>query len=167
MATEPNNPPIGWMTTYHSQAVAIAWLLLLCYITPVVIGAMALIGSDWMQQNNVMVEWFAAFLRDADNTMNEFHKVLLPVMTSITVVTFTHKPTRQLLALGAFVLVLFLLTLFVSVAFDIQSVSEGIAGLEGDLDAGSAKQFLGRMRENLMSFLMLLLGVGVVNKAKP
>lgn len=158
------SPPGGWLATHHNQAVVIAWVLLCCYITPVLTGAWALIGSDWMKQDNIMVEWFAAFLRDADNTLNEFHKVLLPVMTSITVVTFTRRSARQLLALGVFVLLLFLLTLFVSVSFDIKLVADGIAGLQGDLDAASAKQFLGRMRENLISFLMLLLGVGVVNQ---
>jgi hypothetical protein len=159
----PEASPSGWMQSQHRQAVALAWILLACYIAPVALGAVALYSSDWMQQESSALKWFAAFLRDSDNTLNEFHKVLLPVVAAVSIVAFTGKPSREMLWLAAFVLVSFTTTVAVSVSFDIKDVAEGMTGLAADLAPEQAKQFLARIRETLMSFLMMLLGVGVVN----
>jgi hypothetical protein len=151
------------MQTHHGEAVVLALALTALYVAPVFLGLYALISSDGMQEDSSAVRWFAAFLMSSESTLNEFHKVLMPIMTTISIAAFTGKPTRRMFLLAGFVMVAFMVTLFTSVWFDVSTVRDGLQGLDGGLTAEPAKVFLGRIRETLITYFMMLVGISVVN----
>ncbi len=157
---------LGWVERYQGLAVGIAFVLLLFYVLPVLLIGLVAIQTRGFQADHMLFEWFATFVRTADSTLNEFHKILLPIVTAISVIAFRARPSRWMLLLGLFMLVAFVATVFVDVLFQMPRTEAAMKGLSASVDQALAKTFFARIEETLMMYLMTLLGIGVANAAK-
>lgn len=150
----------------QARATFVALLLMVPYCAPIYLGFFALFASDGMQESSTWVAWFAAYLKSSDSTLSEFHKVLLPAISALSIAAYVKRPTRGMLVLQFFVFVSFVFALATTIWFDVKSVQDGLEGLGGGLTAADAKQFLGRIRETLLMYFMMLVGLQAANRAK-
>ncbi|MBW8370674.1 MAG: hypothetical protein K0M66_06855 [Thiobacillus sp.] len=159
-------PGLAWIEQNQGVAVAFAFVLTTLYVTPILIIAAAAWTTDFFQQDSLLFAWFAAFMKSSESTLNEFHKVLFPVMSALSIIAFRGRPTKAMLWLAFFILFLFAVTVAVAVIFDMSSTVTALSGLEEPLDTNLAKAFFTRVQETLLMYLMMLIGISVVNGAK-
>ncbi|MDP2606156.1 MAG: hypothetical protein Q8S00_26740 [Deltaproteobacteria bacterium] len=167
--TEGSSDSVGrhsprWVKDNQTLGAAIGFFIISLYLAPVFIIAGVAWYTQGFQEENFWFVWFAAFIKSADSTLNLFHKLLLPIMSGLSVLAFRSSPTKGMLLLGAFILFGLTTTIFVSVVFEMDTTKIAITGLKESLDLNLAKAFFTRIQESLMMYLMLLLGIGVVNK---
>jgi len=135
-------------------------VLIAVYVSPLYMIGVAAIATGGFQDPNFLIQWFGAFMGSADSTLNQYHKVLFPIMTAISVIAFKSRPDWRFLLLGFFVLVSFGVAVAVSVAFDMKSIQDA---LSESVNVQLSKPFFGRIQESLLMYLMMLLGIGVSN----
>lgn len=159
--------PPSWVEANQGLAVSIGFVLIACYVAPVyLVGGAFLESSGFQDAHNLALSWFAAFLASADSTLNQFHKVLLPLITAVSAAAFRTRPTRGMLILGAFILVSFTVTVSVGVIFDMQDIVVRLKGTDSPPDLKLAKALFARIQESLMMYFMMLLGIGVANSSR-
>lgn len=156
----------GWLDNNQSLTIGVAFVLIAFYVIPVFLIAFGAWHTKGFQHDSFLFTWFAAFMKSADSTLNQFHKVLLPFMAAISVIAFRGPPTKAMLLLCAFILFSFVTTVFVDVVFEMNSTVAAIKGLDSPIDARLVKMFFVRIEESLMMYLMMLLGINMVNAKK-
>jgi hypothetical protein len=152
-----------WMEGNEIAGVVLAFVLLVFYITPVFLFFIAAWKTDVFQEESVLLSWFSAFIKSSDSTLSSFHKVLLPIISGLSVVTFRKKSTKPMFTLGLFVLFSFVFTVFVAVILDMPTTQAALIGHK-DFDFRLAKAFFTRIEETLMMYFMILIGLNVANK---
>lgn len=159
-------PSLGWVNNNQSLAIGLGFILITLYVAPIFLIAMAAWDTHGFQEDSFLFNWFAAFMKSADTTLNQFHKILLPIMTAISVIAFRGRPTKAMLFLFSFILFSFVMTVFVEVVFDMESTLTAIKGLSSPIDIRLVKSFFARIEESLMMYLMMLIGINIVNAKK-
>lgn len=160
------NTGLVWVEQHQSLAIGMAFALVLFYVAPVFIIALVAWQTGGFQEDSFWFSWFAAFMKSADSTLNQFHKILLPFMTTISVIAFRGRPTRGMLLLGGFILLAFVVAVFVDVVFSMKGTLTALKGLEDPIDIQLVKVFFTRIQESLMMYLMMLVGINIVNANK-
>jgi hypothetical protein len=160
-APAPASGPLAWVGSHESLAVGMAFLFTLLYVFPVLLISYIGWRTNWFMEPHGAIAWFSAFMRSSDSTLNEFHKILFPLISAISVIVFRNKPSKIMIALGAFILVMFVWTLLVGVAFDMRSTAVLLDGFEDKIDAKAVKSFFTRIQETLMTYFSMLVGLGV------
>lgn len=161
-----SSPSLAWADNNQSLAIGLGFVLIALYVAPIFLIALAAWRTDGFQEDNFLFSWFAAFMKSSDSTLNQFHKILLPIMTAISVIAFRGRPTKAMLLLFSFILLSFVTTVFVDVVFDMDSTLAAIRGLSSPIDTRLVKSFFIRIEESLMMYLMMLIGINVVNAKK-
>lgn len=154
---------LGWIESNQGVAVVVALVLISLYVFPIYMIGVAALYTQGFQEPNFLLNWFGAFMQSANSTLNEYHKVLFPIMSALSVVTFKSKPDWRFLFLSFFVLFSFATTIVVSVAFDMESIRTALSAESKVVDLQLSKLFFGRIQETLLMYLMMLLGIGVSN----
>lgn len=163
-AASPSPPaaaPLSWVSSHESLAVGMAFMFTLLYVFPVLLISYIGWRTNWFMEPHGAIAWFAAFMRSSDSALNEFHKILFPLISAISVIVFRNKPSKIMVALGAFILLMFVWTLLVGVAFDMRSTEVLLNGFEDKIDAKAVKSFFTRIQETLMTYFSMLVGLGV------
>ncbi|OGP68902.1 MAG: hypothetical protein A2031_05930 [Deltaproteobacteria bacterium RBG_19FT_COMBO_43_11] len=156
----------SWIEENQTLALIFAFVLLALYVAPVyIIGFVAWITSGF-QEENFWFGWFAAFIKSGESTLNLFHKILLPILSGLSVVVFRGPKGRKILSLAVFLLFSLVVTIFVAVLFDMDKTQTALRGLNPPLDLSLVKAFLSRIQESLMMYLMLLIGIEIVERSK-
>lgn len=163
-ANSRSSQPLGWVEENQSIAIALAFVLILLYVLPVILVGIAAISTDGFQQPSSIFSWFVAFMASSESTLNEFHKVLLPIISALSVIVFRGAPDWRFLGLCIFILMAFVYTIFIGVFFDIQRVKDAIDTQVVDLKL--VKAFFTRLQETLLMYLMMLLGITVSNAGR-
>lgn len=156
----------SWIEENQTFAVVFAFVLLALYVAPVYIIGFVAWFTGGFQEGNFWFVWFAAFIKSGESTLNLFHKILLPILTGLSVVIFHGTKGRKVLTLVIFLLVSLAVTIFVAVLFDMDPIQTALKGLKPPLDLSLAKAFLSRIQESLMMYLMVLIGIKIVEKGK-
>jgi hypothetical protein len=164
--SDPTSPSLGWVDNNQSLAIGLGFVLIALYVAPIFLIGLAAWNTHGFQEDSFLFSWFAAFMKSADSTLNQFHKILLPIMTAISVIAFRGRPTKAMLLLFSFILFSFVTTVFVDVVFDMNSTLAAIKGLDSPIDARLVKSFFVRVEESLMMYLMMLIGINIVNAKK-
>lgn len=164
-STSGNGNP-GWIESNQGIAIAVAFVLTSIYVSPIFVIGVAAWYTDGFQEPSFLLQWFSAFMHSANATLNEYHKVLFPIMSALSVVVFKGRPDWRFLLLAFFVFFSFGTTIVVSVVFDIQSIQDALSGYSQKMDIALTKSFFSRIQETLLMYLMMLLGIGVSNTAK-
>lgn len=159
-------PSLGWVENNQPLAIGIGIVLIAFYVAPIFLIALAAWNTHGFQEDSFLFSWFAAFMKSADSTLNQFHKILLPIMAAISVIAFRGRPTKLMFFLFSFILFSFVTTVFVGVVFDMDSTLTAIKGLDSPIDIRLMKAFFSRIEESLMMYLMLLVGINIVNSKK-
>ena len=157
----PAAAPLSWVGSHESLAVGMAFMFTLLYVFPVLLISYIGWRTNWFMEPHGAIAWFSAFMRTSDSTLNEFHKILFPLISAISVIVFRNKPIRIMVALGAFIIHMFVLTLLVGVAFDKRSTEVLLNGYDDKIDAKAVKSFFTRIQETLMTYFSMLVGLGV------
>jgi len=157
----PAAAPLSWVSSHESLAVGMAFMFTLLYVFPVLLISYIGWRTNWFMEPHGAIAWFSAFMRSSDSTLNEFHKILFPLISAISVIVFRNKPSMIMVALGAFILLMFVLTLLVGVAFDMRSTGVLLNGYEDKIDAKAVKSFFTRIQETLMTYFSMIVGLGV------
>lgn len=156
----------SWIEENQTLALIFGFVLLALYVAPVyIIGFVAWITSGF-QEESFWFAWFAAFIKSGESTLNLFHKILLPILSGLSVVVFRGTKGRKILTLAIFLLFSLAVTIFVAVLFDMDKIQTALRGLKPSLDLSLAKAFLSRIQESLMMYLMLLIGIEIVERGK-
>lgn len=164
--TAGKNAGLVWVEQHQSLAIGVAFVLVLFYVAPVFLIAFVAWQTGGFQEDSFWFNWFAAFMKSADSTLNQFHKILLPFMTTISVIAFRDRPTRGMLLLGGFILFSFVVAVFVDVVFSMKGTLMALKGLDDSIDIQLVKVFFTRIQESLMMYLMMLVGINIVNANK-
>lgn len=155
-----------WIKERQSLALFFAFVLLSLYVAPVYIIGLVAWQTSGFQEGNFWFAWFAAFIKSGESTLNLFHKILLPILSGLSVVVFHGNTGRKVLALAIFLLFSLAVTIFVAVIFDMDSTQTALQGVKPQIDLSLTKAFLARIQESLMMYLMLLIGIEIVKKSK-
>lgn len=165
-AAAPATSAPAWIEENQSLAVKVAAALIFLYVSPVFLIGLAALQSDGFQESSFAYSWFAAFMKTSDTTLNQFHKVLFPILSTISVLAFRAKPTMSFLAVGVFVLFSFVVSVCVGVLFDMSSIQLALGGLPDALNLELTRAFFTRVQETLLMYLGTMLGLGITNAAK-
>ncbi len=160
------SPNLGWVNNNQSLAIGLGFVLIALYVAPIFLIALAAWDTHGFQGDSFLFSWFVAFIKSADATLNQFHKILLPIMTTISVIAFRERPTKAMFFLFSFILFSFVTTIFVDVVFDMNSTLVAIKGLDNSINTQLMKSFFVRIEESLMMYLMMLIGINIVNSKK-
>lgn len=155
----------SWVSSHQTIAIILAFLLLSAYVAPVFVISVVAWSTDLFQQDSPWFAWFAAFMNSSESTLNLFHKVLLPILTAISAVAFRGKPSKGVVGLAIFLIIVFVITLNVGVIFDMPRTIDAMKGLADPVDMRLVKAFFTRVEESLMMYFMLLLGLGIADLA--
>lgn len=150
----------------QAQATVFAFVLIVLYSLPLYLGIFSLFASDGMQESSRTAAWFGAYLKSSDSTLSEFHKILMPAISAISVAAYSKRQTTGMLLLAGYVLLAFFIAVWTTVWFDVSSVKIGLEGLGDGPTTEDAKIFLGRIRETLLMYLMMLVGLKVADAPK-
>lgn len=157
---------LTWVEQYQGIAIGLAFVLMFLYTAPIYMISLAAWKTDIFQEPTFLLSWFAAFMKSSDTTLNGFHKVLLPVISGLSVIVFRAKPTKAMLALGLFILFSFVLTIAIAVVFDMESTQTALSGLGIPIKLELVKAFFTRIQETLLMYFMILIGISVTNAGK-
>lgn len=170
LAPETSNEPLIDKTklgvTNESLAIALGFILMAFYVAPIFLITISAWNTNGFQDESLTFSWFAAFMKSSDSTLNQFHKILLPVMTAISVIAFRERPSKTMLSLFGFVMLAFIMTVSVRVFFDMPNTLIALKNQVDPIDISLVKAFFSRIEESLMMYLMMLLGINVVNAKK-
>ncbi len=166
-AAPPKSKSVEWVSSHQSAAIAVTFVLILLYVTPILVIAAAAIRTEGFQEPSSMLSWFVAFMKTSDSTLNGVHKVLFPFIATLSIVAFKDKINRSVIALGLFVMTMFMLSVFVGVLFDMPSIRSVLDGQEDKVDITVAKAFFSKTQETLLMYLMMLLGVSAISDTPP
>lgn len=162
-----SQPYVGWIPNNQTLGILVAFVLLGFYMLPVFLLGMGMYKTTTdglvFSDPSFFTDWFVAYARSADSTLNEFHKLLFPVISAISIVSIRTRPSLGLLLLALSVLLSFVLSLFLSVVFDMPRTIEALRLLHPDVDEPKIATFFERVMEMQLMYLMMLLGIGVVN----
>lgn len=156
---------VDWVSSHQGAAVLVAFMLILLYVLPILIVALAAYQTDGFQEPSPMLKWFVAFMKSSDSTLNGIHKVLFPFIATLSIVAFKDKVSRSVIALGIFVMTMFMLSVFVGVLFDIPEMKSVLAAQGANV--AETKAFFSKTQDTLLMYLMLLLGVSAISETKP
>jgi ABC-type uncharacterized transport system permease subunit len=136
-----------WVEKSENLAIIFAYVLLALYVTPIyIIGFVALFTSGFQVQT-FFFEWFVAFIRSSDSTLNLFHKVLLPILTGLSVVVFRKSEAKKIIGLAVFLLISLAVAIFMGVLLDMQRIQDALMGLKPSLEPALTKAFFSRIQE--------------------
>jgi hypothetical protein len=155
-------------------------MLIFLYVLPLLVVAIAAYRTNGFQDPSVMLSWFFTFMKSSDSTLNGIHKVLFPFIATLSIVAFKDKVNHSVIALGIFVMAMFVLSVFVGVLFDMPDIKSLLDAQEAKLDttmtkdkepkidtSALTKAFFSKIQDTLLMYLMLLLGVSAISEKKP
>ncbi len=143
--------------------VVLGFVISFLYVAPIFLISFTILMTDGLKENSTLFVWFATFMNSADSTLNQFHKILFPILAGLSAVALRDKPSGGVIALGCFLLVALVITIAVSVYFDIPTVAKSVEGLEGELNPALAKAFFAKVQETLLTYFALLFGLSVAS----
>lgn len=151
--------PTG-IDTNRTFYLVFAIVLLSLYISPLGIALYASIATDGFNSDHVSLKYLGAFLSQPDSTLNNFHKVLFPVILGISAFAFKDNAGgRGVILLLVVLLVALATSIFAGVAFDIPSVVTAMEALTDSPDGKLVKSYFSRTQEVLLMYLMTLIGL--------
>jgi hypothetical protein len=154
---------VGWVRDHQTAAIVVAFALILLYVAPVLVITKAAIESQVFQEPNAWFGWFAAFVRSSDSTLGSVHKVLFPFVATLSIVAFKDRINYGVIGLGIFVLLMFMLSVWVGVLFEMTATAVALSGLPDKIEPQVARAFFGKVQDTLLMYMMLLLGVSVIS----
>ena len=163
-AVNTNMP--SWMTQNQNFTSALAFVILFLYASPIFLVAWSYWRSDQFSEGIFWFQWFLAFIKTGDSTLNLFHKILLPVLSALSIIALRGLKPVKVILLVAFILFSLCITIFVSVLFDMKGIQDALKGSYSNVDLPLAKAFFSRIQESLMMYLMILLGIKVSEKER-
>lgn len=152
-------------TNRQNMSITLTFILVLLYMIPLFIIIIGYFSSDGFQEGNKYISWFSAFLESADSTLNSFHKILLPLVASLSIIAFRKGTTITINVLIIFILLSFALSTYASVFLDMD-IAENLKALKNPVDLQLAKAFFIRIQETLLMYLMILIGIEITNNSE-
>lgn len=150
--------------THHKTTLWIVPIVLIAYALPIYGISLAAMLTKGFSEPNFILSWFSAFVGSADESLNQFHKVLLPLISGLSVIAFRDQEMSKWTYTVVSVL---LLTILIAIGMDVvfrmentQANLEGLrTGSDPVIDFALTKAFFTRMQETLFTYLMILLGL--------
>ena len=155
---------IQWIERNQTAAILVAFVLVLLYVAPLILITVSAIRTDGFEEPSWMFTWFAAFMKSADSTLGQVHKVLFPFLSTLSIIAFKDRLNGWVICLGIFVLCMFALTIGVGTMFEIPKIANALTNLGEPIDLAVAKAFFAKVQETLLMYLMLLLGVSAISE---
>ena len=92
--------------TRQGFMIALAFAILTLYLFPLFLIVDVAIKSDGFQEEitGSGFGWFVAFLKHSDSTLGQFHKILFPILTGLSVVMLKDPITKTYAFLVAYIL---------------------------------------------------------------
>ena len=156
--------PMQWVASHQAAATLVAFALVLLYVLPLLLITASAIHTDGFEEPDWLFSWFAAFMKSSDATLGGVHKVLFPFLSTLSIVAFRDRFNYWVIALGIFVLCMFMLTVGIGVMFEINKTADAISALGQPVDLTVARAFFSKVQDTLLMYLMLLLGVSAVSE---
>lgn len=160
----PHAEPVG----LHSNKrfyLLFAALLLMLYLTPMALALYASYTTDGFARDDSALEFFSAFLRQPDSTLNLFHKILFPTIVGISTFAFKDGAAGPgAIALVGLLLASLAISIFAGVAFEIPRVLIALEALKDAPPAALIKSYFSRTQEVLLMYLMTILGLHAASK---
>jgi hypothetical protein len=157
-------PHIEWMDRHQAAAILVAFVLVALYVAPLILITVSAIRTDGFEEPSWMFSWFAAFMKSADSTLGQVHKVLFPVLSTLSIIAFKDRLNWWVIGLGLFVLLMFMLAIGVGTMFEVPRITKAVENLGQSIDLTVVKAFFSKVEETLLMYLMLLLGVSAISE---
>jgi hypothetical protein len=161
-----SRPNLQWIERNQAAAILVAFVLVVLYVSPLILVTISAIRTDGFEEPSWMFSWFAAFMKSADSTLGQVHKVLFPFLSTLSIIAFKDRLNWWVIGLGAFVLLMFMLTIGVGTMFEVPRIASAVANLGQSIDLSVVKAFFSKIQETLLTYLMLLLGVSVISEPR-
>ena len=162
-ASPPPHSAVAWARDHQNAAIAVAFVLVLLYVAPILVITKAAIDTQGFQEPNAWFRWFAAFMKTSDSTLGSVHKVLFPFIATLSIVAFKDRINYGVIGLGVFVLLMFMLSVGVGVLFDMSDMAVALRALPDKIEPEVARAFFSKVQDTLLMYMMLLLGVSVIS----
>lgn len=157
-----DSPPPPWIEKRMNYAIALAFVLITLYLTPLYMITYVGWQSDGFKDESFGFRWFVAFLKHSDATLGQFHKLLFPILVGLSVVMLKGRQTKAHAYLVIYILIGLVLAIYSGVYFDMSETLKAIA-LQPDKPPTPelVSSFFARIQEVLLIYLSLLLGLSV------
>lgn len=161
-------PP--WIEQHQQLAIIFAIFLIFFYMAPVFLIAVATWTTDFFTDKSNLIFLFAAYVESGQTTLGEFHQLIFPLVSGISVIILRGKPTKSMLFLIIFILFAYIVTVAMSVIFDMEKI---VTNLINSMDTKEhaqkmvdlSKPFFKRVKETLMMYFSILIGIRIANKS--
>ena len=147
--------------TRQGFMIALAFAILTLYLFPLFLIVDAAIKSDGFQEEitGSGFGWFVAFLKHSDSTLGQFHKILFPILTGLSVVMLKEPITKTYAFLVTYILFGFALSVYAGVYFDMGSTLKALDLAKLEVSPALVSSFFARIQEVLLMYLALMLGL--------
>ena len=154
--------------THHKTSLWIVPIILIAYALPIYGISLAATLTKGFSEPNFILSWFSAFVGSADQSLNLFHKILLPLISGLSVIAFRDQEmSKWTYSVVSILLLTILIAIGMDVVFRMEDTQANLQGLETGtgpvIDLALTKAFFTRTQETLFTYLMVLLGVTAGN----
>jgi hypothetical protein len=170
-ATETSGPGPEWIEQHQQLTIIFAVFLILFYMAPVFVIAVATWTTGFFSDKSNLIFWFAAYVESGQTTLGELHQLIFPMISGLSVIILRGKPTKSMLYLIIFILFAYIVTFSMSVIFDMDKT---LTNLTNSMDkkeqaeklVNLSKPFFKRVKETLMMYLGILIGIRIADRSK-
>ena len=151
----------AWVASRQGFAIMLAFVLISLYLAPLYLILVVGWQTDGFQDASFGFRWFVAFLKHADSTLGQFHKLLFPILVGLSVVMLKGPQTRAHSLLVFYILIGLVLSIFAGVYFDMAETIKAISLQKDSPSPALVSSFFARVQEVLLMYLALMLGLSV------
>lgn len=155
---------LHWVSNNQKSGIFLTYLLMFFYMLPIFLISYSAWATDGFLQTNFIISWFSNFLNSSTLILADFHKLLFPIIAGISVVSLKDKPSKEVFILAGVILLFWLFTMWINVYFNMKETKSALMGLPNPLDIKTIDVFLSKVKETLITYFMMLIGINISNK---
>lgn len=152
-----------WISDNQSKGISLAGFLIFCYMLPIFLVCFAAWQTEGFLEPHYLLGWLSSFLNSSETYLSDFHKILFPIISAISVVSLKNKPSTAVLLFSGIVFLGYLLSVGMHVYLNTADVKNALGGLPDPLNTDLILNFFSRVKETLLMYFMMLIGINVSN----
>jgi hypothetical protein len=154
---------LHWIQSHQGVGIGFASALLFVYVAPVVLILIAGLITDGFLEPHTLLSWFSTYLISSQATLETIHKILFPLVSAISVISFRDRPLRGIFIFAGAILLSWIGVLIIDVYCTMPNKISALKGLPNPIDTAMLGIFFSRVNESLIIYFAMLLGISISN----
>lgn len=129
--------PLHWVKSNQVAGIWFASALLLVYVVPVVLILIAGVITDGFLEPHPLISFFSTYLISSQATLETIHKLLFPLVSAVSVVSFRNKSLKSIFIFAGIILICWIGILVIGVYCTMPNKISALKGLPNPIDTTS------------------------------